>query len=92
MSIQQIHLLKTIAAYKTKDHATALILYNIIIPAEFHFNSKKYAAILFAAVSGMLKRRSLKSSEALEALIKETGFMRLKNVYSKMIIQSSSVS
>ncbi|MEP6746606.1 MAG: hypothetical protein ABJB86_02710 [Bacteroidota bacterium] len=82
MSIQNIQLFRAVAFNKTGQVAEALDIFNALKPAEFHFITKKYAAIFYIYLSTELKRKIFRYDESLESLINETGFCRLKSFCS----------
>ena len=81
MSLQNIKLYKTIALNKTGETAEALNVFNSIKPAEFHFTSKNYAAILYTHLTTKLKKKVCDYKESYDALINQTGFTRLRDLF-----------
>jgi len=81
ISLQNLKLLKALALQKTGDTEKALAVFNAIKPTEFHFIAKNYAAILYTYLTTQLKKKVCDYQESYDALINQTGFSRLKDLF-----------
>jgi hypothetical protein len=80
VSLQNLRLLKALAAYKTNDVEMAERLFDVIRPSEFYFLSKKFSGILYMYLANQFKRKNAKYQDSFFTLINETGFMKLKSL------------
>jgi len=78
---QNFILLETIAYAKMDAGTVAGELFLKIDPMKFYFLRKAFSNILYLLLIDQLKKQGSKHDEQLEALIKETGFLRLRSVF-----------
>ncbi|MEP6746607.1 MAG: hypothetical protein ABJB86_02715 [Bacteroidota bacterium] len=81
LDANNFRLLEAIAYFKINKATEAELIFDEIKPSEFHFLTKKFAGILYIALHNELKRKSVKLSGNMQALIEETGFKKLENIF-----------
>jgi hypothetical protein len=81
LNANNFKLMESIACFRINERDEAKVIFDEIKPAEFHFLNKKFASILYMSLYGELKRKSVKLSQNMLALIEETGFSRLQHLF-----------
>jgi hypothetical protein len=79
--LQNFILLESIALHQIKSLSIAEEHFQQINPSQFYFLRKSYSNILYLNLARSLKRHSNKQQEQLDALIEETGFVRLASLF-----------
>lgn len=88
---QNVLLLETIAACMTDDFVRAEEIFEQINPAQFYFLRKSFSNILYLHIIKQLKRQSAKHTEQLDALVNETGFTRLRQLFNHRLPATKEV-
>ena len=80
--LQGIYLFNAIALYKTNNLTNAAKILRKIRPSQFHFLTTKYQTILYGILMGKIKRKTTDYQDQTDALIRQTGFVRISTLFN----------
>lgn len=81
ISLNNLKLLEALAYYQTGNHGLAEKTFDEIKTSDFHFLNKQLSGILYLQLMNKLKRKNDKSLETKKKLVRQTGFIRLDNLF-----------